>query len=102
MRKFKIAFVILLVVTLAFIGITAYCYVKVVVYAPEKPEPYYENGIWHDPSLSELLAYSKAKQALQPFQNFLEYSWLGIVSLGFFWIILAVKGVIMAKRVKLK
>lgn len=98
MNKFKIAFVILLIVTLAFIGTTAYCYVKAVVYAPEEPKPYFKDGIWHDPSLEEWKAYTKAKNALKPYRIFLQYSPIGFILLSVSWLFLLFVGSLWMKR----
>jgi len=78
MKKFKIAFITLLVMTLTFIGVTAYCYVKGVVF---EPKPFVENGVYHDPS-------SSAYIALRLYRTFLRWSPIGLTVLTVLWIAL--------------
>jgi hypothetical protein len=73
-----------------FVSITAFCYVKAIVYAPKEPKPYYQNGIFHDPPLSTYEDYRKALETLQPYRVFLENAWIGFAVLGVAWIILGI------------
>jgi len=84
----KKLFIILIIATSCFVAMIGYCWLKVVVYAPDPPQPFYKDGVYHDPPLSAYEDYYEALRELRSLNLFLQLSPILVVLLGFLWLYL--------------
>lgn len=85
LKPTKTAFIILMCATVALAALTAFSYAMTLVLPSDRPETFYQDGIWITPSMEDLERWHKQDEALEPYRLFLAYTWVGVAALAVAW-----------------